>query len=104
MYEQISAMELASLQKEQPVIVIDMRNPEMYHMGHVVGSFNIPLQHLLANPTHFLNKETTYYLMCQTGSNTSYVASQLARLGYQVVEVIGGYRLWPEPLTTYRHY
>jgi len=45
---------------------------------------------LLNSPTNFLDKNETYYIMCQSGGRSSSAVSVLQRAGYDVINVKGG--------------
>lgn len=74
--------------------IIDIRTIERYNNNHIENAINIPFEKLLLNPHNYLNKENKYYLYCQKGS-TSYNACQiLSKMGYNVVNISGGYESW----------
>lgn len=88
MYQEINASELKEL---KGIIVIDVRERYEYQEGHVPGSIHIPLTALISNPEDYLVKNKKYYIMCQTGVRSRQACDILSRLGYQVVQVLGGY-------------
>ncbi len=76
------------------VNIIDIRSNEKYNSNHIDGSINIPYQSLLVDPSRYLDKGEKYYLYCQKGLSSSSVCSILSKLGYNVVNIIGGYESW----------
>lgn len=71
--------------------IIDVRTPEEYASGHVVGAININLfgptiqKDILALP-----KDKTYFVYCQSGGRSSQVAGFMAAQGFTKVENLGG--------------
>ncbi|MGL4662712.1 MAG: rhodanese-like domain-containing protein [Culicoidibacterales bacterium] len=70
--------------------LIDIREKEEYMMGALPHAINIPMFGLLMNPAHFLEKDKTYYLICQSGRRTAQTCEVLIQQGFQVVNVLGG--------------
>jgi len=73
------------------VELIDIREPYEYRGGTLKTAKNIPMMNLLANASTYLNKEKTYYIMCQSGGRSRQCCKVLRKQGYDVVDVIGGY-------------
>jgi rhodanese-related sulfurtransferase len=73
------------------VNIIDIRDPEDYDKGHVETSVNIPNSKLIADPKIYLDEEKRYYIYCEKGKVSIRTCIYLGKLGYSVVNVIGGY-------------
>ncbi len=70
--------------------IIDIRNTKDYELYHIDNSVNIPYKLLIDKHKLFLNYHNTYFILCKNG-DISYLASKyLSKLGYHVVNVIGG--------------
>ena len=76
--------------------VVDVRFPGDYAAGHVPGAINLP-KGKWQNPKG-LRKEATHYLYCydQTCHLAAEAAAELAKQGYKVVEVEGGFDRWQQ--------
>ncbi len=74
--------------------IIDIRSVEKYNNNHIQGSINIPYEKLLINPNKYLNKNTTYYVYCQKGMQSRKMCLFLKRLGYNAINIEGGYEAW----------
>lgn len=79
----------------EPVQVIDLRTPELYAAGHVPGALNILFENLESSLGK-LNKEATtvvycYDIVCHLATKA---ALELAKKGYKVKELVGGYEEW----------
>ena len=71
--------------------LIDIREPYEVALGSIKSSKNIPMRTLLQNPDKYLDKNETYYIMCQSGARSHQTTKMLSRLGYSVVNVAGGF-------------
>lgn len=72
------------------VELIDIREPYEYKSGTLKTAKNIPMDQLINSPDKYLNKDKTYYIMCQSGGRSSRTCSILTKQGYDVVNVSGG--------------
>ncbi len=70
--------------------LIDIRETYEYAGGSIISAKNIPMGDLLTNPDHYMTKDKTYYLLCQSGARSSRTAGSLAKQGFDVVNVSGG--------------
>ena len=73
-------------------IVIDVRTPEEYAQGHVVGAYNIPLDGLLDDEKLPLLKEndTPVLLYCRSGRRSGLAMYHMSNAGYKKVFNMGG--------------
>ena len=91
MLENISILDVDNFNN---VEIIDIRNNNLYEKDHIMGAINIPFEKILLNPNMYLNKNLKYYIYCQKGLSSRNVALELSRLGYNVVNLQGGYELY----------
>ena len=75
-------------------IIIDIRSKYMYNMNHITNSINIDSVELISNPNKYLEKNKKYYIYCQTGNTSKIIVDRLNNLGYNTVNVEGGYNLY----------
>jgi rhodanese-related sulfurtransferase len=85
-----------ALERGESVIVIDTRQPEKYEKERIPGAINFPHRTMDAESVKFLDKDRQYVTYCDgIGCNASTKgASNLARLGFNVKELIGGIEWW----------
>lgn len=74
--------------------LIDIRSGVSYNNNHIPGAKNIGYNDLIMNYPKYLNKGEKYYFYCQRGMNSHKLCSYLSNLGYDVVNVAGGYESW----------
>lgn len=70
--------------------LIDIREPNEYKSGSLKTAKNIPMGNLISEPDKYLNKDKTYYIMCQSGGRSERTCSMLTSQGFDVVNVSGG--------------
>ena len=85
-----------SLNNDEKAIVIDARSPEAYTQEHIPGAVNIPHRTMNPDTTSHLDKANLYVTYCDgIGCNASTKgALNMARLGFNVKELMGGLDWW----------
>ena len=71
--------------------IIDIRSRDKYNINHIPGAINIESLELLNNPNRYLDKNNIYYLYCTSGYTSSMVVNKLNMLGYNTVNIEGGF-------------
>ena len=74
--------------------IIDIRNEQSYNNNHIPGAINIPYNKIIANPNMYLDRTKKYYIYCQKGNSSLKLCNYLTTLGYNVINIIGGYEEW----------
>lgn len=69
-------------------VLIDVRNPVEYNKVHDSRSINIYADKLMFNPGKYLDKNKTYYIICEKGHLSKKVVRALSYYGYSVVQVV----------------
>lgn len=90
--ESVSADEFEHRQKDQKLLIIDVRKPGEFQAEHVEGALNIPLDYL---NTHLaeIPKEGEVYLHCAGGYRSMIAASILKARGWDnLIDIQGGYK------------
>lgn len=78
--------------------LIDVREPNEFDAGHILGARNIPVTQM-KNRTTEIRQDLPVYLYCQTAQRSNRAAIMLYKRGYkQVYQLKGGYRKWTEKL------
>lgn len=81
----MKSIKINEITKDMKNEIIDIRETYEYKNGHIIGVKNIPMTGLLMNPTMFLEKDKTYYIMCQSGGRSAVATKRLSKQGYIVV-------------------
>ncbi len=92
MPKSISISQLNQLMSTKPQpIIIDIREPYQFAGYHLNTAVNIPYQTLVMYPERYLNRTTTYYLICEHGGESYRACMMLESSGYHVISIAGGY-------------
>ncbi len=85
-----------AIKTNELVIVIDVRSTEAYEKEHIPTAVNIPHRTMTLDSTSHLDKTKLYVSYCDgIGCNASTKgALQLAELGFNVKELLGGLDWW----------
>ncbi len=78
------------------LIVLDMRSAQDYERCHVPGAISLPHRRISADTTASFDRNALLVTYCWgPGCNSSTKgAAKLAKLGFQVKEMIGGLEYW----------
>jgi len=82
------------LESGETLLLLDVREPEEFEMGHIKGCVLLPLGQL---PLSFgeLDPKTPIIIYCKSGIRSAYATTFLRSQGYQDVRnLIGGYIEW----------
>ena len=71
--------------------IIDIRDNFRFNIKHIPNAKNIPMNFLIMNPKNYLDINETYYIYCEMGVNSQEVCERLTDLGYDVVNIVGGF-------------
>jgi rhodanese-related sulfurtransferase len=74
--------------------LIDVREPNEYESGHILGARNIPLTQLKMRMKE-IRPDKPVYLYCQGSTRSAKAAQILHRKGYrQLYQLKGGFKKW----------
>ena len=74
--------------------LIDVREPNEFSAGHILGARNIPLTQLKTRLKE-IRSDKPVYLYCQSGSRSGRAAQLLYRKGYKDLHHLqGGFKKW----------
>ena len=88
----ITASELKKLIGQ--INLIDLRSNASFNNNHIDGAKNIEYNILIRDPNKFLNKMEKYYLYCQRGIKSYKACTYLDKMGFNVINIAGGYESW----------
>ncbi len=88
-FETISASKIEECIANKDMIIIDVRNPNEYHKGHIPTSINIPYNKF-DKLKRSLPKEKTLIIYCERGGVSLILSRDLAKEGYMVNNIYGG--------------
>ena len=86
----MSSVSFSEIKNIKNPIIIDIRDNYSYNISHIKNSLNIPYYNLLNNYSHYLNKNSTYYLYCTEGKQSYEISERLNSFGYHTHSISGG--------------
>lgn len=94
----VSATKFAQIIQADTVVVVDVRTTEEYNVGHIEGARNIDVlkDSFQAEAVAALPKDKTVAVYCRSGKRSLKAAGILAKAGYHVINLRGGWLEWTE--------
>lgn len=83
---------LINLQKTNKLNIIDIRDRNLYLMGHIDSAINIPTGLLMQQPEKYLSLNSNYYIYCENGITSNKVVGILNSRGYHTYNISGGFK------------
>jgi rhodanese-related sulfurtransferase len=85
-----------AMEKGEGFVPVDTRKSTAFQKEHIPGAINLWQKEMDENSTKGLDRSKTYACYCKgTGCNASTKgALKLAKLGFKVIEVMGGLESW----------
>lgn len=81
-------------------VLIDVREADEFHAGHIPGAVNIPrglLEFKLSNDPELSARDLKLVLYCKNSGRSALAAYALQEMGYlQVLSLQGGFEAWSE--------
>ncbi|OES44661.1 rhodanese-like domain-containing protein [Domibacillus iocasae] len=80
--------------------LIDVREPNEYNGGHILGARNIPVTQMKQRMKE-IRTDKPVYLYCQSGLRSGRAAQMLYRKGYRdIYHLQGGFKKWTGKVKT----
>ena len=95
-YRQISPSEaMALMESESNYIVLDVRTPEEFAAGHILGAINIANESIAGKePAELPDKDQLILVYCRSGNRSKKASEKLAKMGYTNIVEFGGINQW----------
>ncbi|MFO8064107.1 MAG: rhodanese-like domain-containing protein [Spirochaetota bacterium] len=95
----LSGSELVRLVSENPrgIILVDVRTPDEYRLGHIPTAKNISHERIFDDPPTD-DKDARIILYCRSGNRSEFARNVLVSMGYRNVTNFGGVGDWPGKL------
>ena len=96
-YKKITAEEAKErMDKDDKVVILDVRTEEEYQEGHVPGAIVITNETISSGPLEELpDMDQAILVYCRSGNRSAQAAKKLAEAGYTQVYDFGGIIDWP---------
>ena len=80
--------------QDNTALLIDVREPDEFAVGHAENAKNIPLGDIEAGKLTEANKNVKMYVYCRSGKRAGIAKTALEKQGYTNVESLGGLSDW----------
>lgn len=82
------------IDKNENIIILDVREKDEFESGHIKNAINIPLDDIEDVTDDDLNPECNILVYCSAGIRSASAARILEELGYDNVLNFGGILMW----------
>jgi len=84
------------LDKEDDIIIVDVRTLEEYNQEHIKNAILLPLDSIGENTATVIPyKDDIYFVYCRSGNRSATASLQLVEMGYKNIYDLGGILDWP---------
>ncbi len=93
----ITAADLQTeIAKNKEIQLLDVRTPKEWEQGVIKGAIKVNVLdvNFSADAGKVLSKEKPVYVYCRSGRRSMKASKILVEKGYQVYNIIGGYKAW----------
>ena len=94
----LTAQGAVQLINRERAVLVDVREPEEFATGHMIGAKNVPLNQLEEKLTGAVkNKNVPLLLVCATGARAQRAVAMAKKLGYEQAQAVsGGLKAWKD--------
>ncbi|MBV8802514.1 MAG: rhodanese-like domain-containing protein [Gammaproteobacteria bacterium] len=93
----ISPRETTHMMNHEDAIIVDIRNADAFHNGHIIGAISLPFPDLEKQYKKLeKNIKKPIIIVCATGLESPRAAQFLSKHGYHTLIQAGGIRAWIE--------
>lgn len=93
----VDAAQFAKIIKSDSVVLVDVRTAEEYAAGHIPNAKNVDvLKSDFKDRVETLSKNKEIAVYCRSGKRSLMAANTLAKMGYKVINLRGGWKEWQQ--------
>lgn len=95
-YTNMNVAQFKEYIKDTTVVVLDVRTADEFSKGHIDNAINIDFYSpsFVDDVTKTIDKNKKIALYCRSGRRSASAAEKLSPLGYNIVNLSGGYLDW----------
>ena len=80
---------------KEDIVLLDVREPQEWNLGHVPGAVHIPRGQLETRVEQVVPRDRKVVIYCAAGNRSALAADTLQQMGYaNVSSLAGGWRDW----------
>lgn len=93
----VDAAQFAEIIKSDSIFLVDVRTAEEYAAGHIANAKNVDvLKPDFKDQVEVLPKDKEIAVYCRSGKRSLMAANTLAKMGYKVINLRGGWKEWQQ--------
>ena len=94
----LTAQGAVQLINRERAVLVDVREPDEFASGHMIGAKNVPLNQIEEKLAATVkNKTVPLLLVCATGARAQRAVAMAKKLGYEQAQAVaGGLKAWKE--------
>jgi rhodanese-related sulfurtransferase len=94
----VSSQQAVQLMNHQNAVVVDIRSPEAFVNGHIVGSISLPMRDITEDKIKKIDKLRTQPIIiaCTRGQESTRAADILGKKGFNIRVLEGGIFAWQQ--------
>ena len=97
-FENINIRQIVSAALSNDAIIVDVRPEKRFREGHIPLAINVPMERVERGQIN-LPKSRVIIVYCDTGGSSIRAAGILSRMGYKVINCVGGLKNYKASLT-----
>ncbi len=88
---------MAALTAASNTVLIDVREPNEFNLGHAAGAIHVPRGLLEGSIEAAVSRDKPVIIYCASGNRSALAADTMQQMGYtNVASMSGGFRGWVE--------
>ncbi len=96
-FENLSPMQVVAKMNTEQLVIIDVREPPEFVLGHIETAMNIPLGKLKEDKRLDNYKQSPLLLVCQSGTRSAPACNSLSKMGFEkLFNLDGGMQAWED--------
>lgn len=87
----------AMLDRNEPVVYLDVREPNEWNLGRIPGAVHLPRGNIESKLEGMIDRAKKIVVYCARGNRSALAALTMKQMGYEdVASMSGGFQLWPD--------
>jgi len=96
-FETLTPMQVVTKMNTEELVIIDVREPAEFVLGHIESAINVPLGKLSEDKKIPSYKDRSVLLVCQTGTRSGPACNTLHKQGLEkIAHLDGGMQAWED--------
>ena len=96
-FEPLSPMQAVAKMNTEEIVIIDVREPSEFILGHIEKAVNVPLDKLKDEKKLAPYKDNALLVVCQTGTRSAPACNLLNKMGFaKLFHLDGGMQAWED--------